>query len=53
MSENFAELFEQSLNDLDMRPGSIIDAIVVDIDSEMITVNAGLKSEGAIPRAQF
>ena len=53
MSENFAELFEQSLNDLDMRPGSIIDAIVVYIDSEMITVNAGLKSEGAIPRAQF
>ncbi|MGB0958491.1 MAG: S1 RNA-binding domain-containing protein, partial [Litorivicinus sp.] len=53
MSENFAELFEQSLNDLDMRPGSIIDAIVVDIDSEMVTVNAGLKSEGAIPRAQF
>ena len=53
MSENFADLFEQSLDDLDMRPGSIIDAIVVDIDQEMVTVNAGLKSEGAIPRAQF
>lgn len=53
MSENFADLFEQSLNDLDMRPGSIIDAVIVDIDSEMVTVNAGLKSEGAIPRAQF
>ncbi len=53
MSENFAELFEQSLQQVEMRPGAIITGTVVAIDSEMVTVNAGLKSEGVIPRDQF
>ncbi|NVK86592.1 MAG: 30S ribosomal protein S1, partial [Gammaproteobacteria bacterium] len=53
MSENFAELFEQSLQEVEMRPGAIITGTVVAIDSEMVTVNAGLKSEGVIPRDQF
>ena len=53
MSESFAELFEESLKDLDMTPGSIIAAIVVAIDGDYVTVNAGLKSEGVIPRSQF
>ncbi|TQV76884.1 30S ribosomal protein S1 [Aliikangiella marina] len=53
MSENFAELFEQSLNELEMRPGAIVKGTVVAIDSETVTVNAGLKSEGVIPVSQF
>ena len=53
MSESFAELFEESLVTLDMEPGSIITGIVVDIDSDWVTVHAGLKSEGVIPREQF
>ena len=53
MSESFAELFEESLITLDMEPGSIITGIVVDIDSDWVTVHAGLKSEGVIPREQF
>ncbi|MFZ2289430.1 MAG: 30S ribosomal protein S1 [Halopseudomonas yangmingensis] len=53
MSESFAELFEESLKTLDMQPGSIITGIVVDIDSDWVTVHAGLKSEGVIPRDQF
>ncbi|MDA0791445.1 MAG: 30S ribosomal protein S1 [Proteobacteria bacterium] len=53
MSESFAELFEESLKTIDMQSGSIIAGIVVDIDSEWVTVHAGLKSEGVIPRAQF
>jgi|TARA_B110000305_G_scaffold57300_1_gene63366 small subunit ribosomal protein S1 len=53
MSESFAELFEQSLTDLDMTPGSIVDATVVSIEPDFVIVNAGLKSEGAIPREQF
>src|SRR5690554_7947520 len=36
-----------------MEPGSIITGIVVDIDSDWVTVHAGLKSEGVIPREQF
>jgi small subunit ribosomal protein S1 len=53
MSESFAELFEQSLNDIDMKPGSIITGTIVDVDSEWVTVNAGLKSEGVISRQEF
>ncbi len=53
MSESFAELFEESLKVIDMTPGSIISGVVVDIDSDWVTVNAGLKSEGVIPLSQF
>ena len=53
MSENFAELFEQSQIENKMRPGAIISAIVVDVNSDNIIVNAGLKSEGIIPIDQF
>ncbi|MCG8311794.1 MAG: 30S ribosomal protein S1 [Pseudomonadales bacterium] len=53
MSESFAELFEESLKELDMNPGSIVSGTVVAIDSDWVTVHAGLKSEGVIPRDQF
>jgi small subunit ribosomal protein S1 len=53
MSESFAELFEQSQIELKMRPGAIISAVVVDVTSDNIVVNAGLKSEGIIPIDQF
>ncbi len=53
MSESFAELFEESLKELDMQPGSIVTGIVVAIDGDYVTVNAGLKSEGIIPCSQF
>ncbi|MFT6030599.1 MAG: small subunit ribosomal protein S1 [Oleiphilaceae bacterium] len=53
MSESFADLFEESLKEVNMTPGSIISGIVVDIDSDWVTVNAGLKSEGVIPLSQF
>ena len=50
MSESFAELFEESLKTVDMGTGSIITGVVIDIDSDWVTVHAGLKSEGVIPR---
>ncbi|UZE94876.1 30S ribosomal protein S1 [Alkalimarinus alittae] len=53
MSESFADLFEESLKEIDMKPGSIIKGTVVDIDSDWVTVFAGLKSEGVIPVSQF
>ena len=53
MSESFADLFEESLKELDMQPGSIVAGTVVDIDSDWVTVNSGLKSEAVIPRSQF
>jgi small subunit ribosomal protein S1 len=53
MSESFADLFEESLNTIDMKPGSIVTGVVIDIDSDWVTVHAGLKSEGVIPRSEF
>ena len=53
MSESFAELFEESLNTIEMAPGSIVTGTVVEIDTDWVVVHAGLKSEGLIPRSQF
>ena len=53
MSESFAELFEESLGSVEMEPGSIVTGTVVDIDNDWVTVHAGLKSEGVIPKSQF
>ncbi|MDN3649009.1 30S ribosomal protein S1 [Reinekea marina] len=53
MTESFADLFEESLLTIEMEPGSIVTGVVVDIDSDWVTVHAGLKSEGVIPRVQF
>ena len=53
ISESFAELFEESLKTVELKSGSIITGVVVDIDSEWVTVHAGLKSEGIIQRSEF
>ncbi len=53
MSESFAELFEESVKEIDMKPGSLLTGSVIDIDDDWVTVNAGLKSEAVIPRSQF
>ncbi len=53
MSESFADLFEESLETIEMEPGAIVTGTVVEIDREFVTVHAGLKSEGVIPRNQF
>ncbi|RDH89999.1 MAG: 30S ribosomal protein S1 [endosymbiont of Seepiophila jonesi] len=53
MTESFAELFEESLSNTQLRPGAIVIGTVLDITSESVIVNAGLKSEGVIPRSQF
>ncbi|MDT8397667.1 MAG: 30S ribosomal protein S1 [Pseudomonadales bacterium] len=53
MSESFAELFEQSLNEIDMKTGAIVNGTVIEIDNDWVTVHAGLKSEGVIARSEF
>jgi small subunit ribosomal protein S1 len=53
MSESFAELFEESLKEIDMKSGSIVTGTIIDIDSDWVIVHAGLKSEGVIPRQEF
>jgi small subunit ribosomal protein S1 len=51
--ESFAALFEESIAKQEMRTGEVITAQVVGIDSNFVTVNAGLKSESLIPVEEF
>jgi small subunit ribosomal protein S1 len=53
MTESFAELFEQSLANQRIRPGMILTGLVVDVTSDVVIVNVGLKSEAVIPLEQF
>ncbi|MEK6805411.1 MAG: 30S ribosomal protein S1 [Pseudomonadota bacterium] len=54
MSESFAELFELSLTTgQKMQPGSIVQARVLEVKHDVVIVDAGLKSEGVIPIAEF
>jgi len=53
MIENFADLFEESLRIIETRPGSIVKGTIVSIDKDIVLVDAGLKSESAIPAEQF
>lgn len=53
MTESFAQLFEESLKKIETRPGSIVRGTVVSIVKDVVLVDAGLKSESAIPVEQF
>ena len=53
MTESFAELFEQTLDESKLRPGAIVTGRVVEIRDDVVVVNAGLKSEGIVPIHQF
>ena len=53
MSESFSALLDESLNTLDMQPGSIVPGVVLDVDKDWVTVHVGLKSEGIISIDEF
>ncbi|PJJ99381.1 30S ribosomal protein S1 [Lysobacteraceae bacterium NML91-0213] len=54
MTESFAELFEQSQANLaKLKPGAIVTGTVVDVRTDVVVINAGLKSEGIVPIEQF
>src|SRR5690606_1110067 len=53
MTESFAELCEQSQALSNLKSGTIVTGRVVEIRSDVVVVNAGLKSEGIIPIEQF
>jgi small subunit ribosomal protein S1 len=53
MTESFAEMFEQSLARKELRRGAVVIGTVIDIQPDIVVVNAGLKSEGVIPIEQF
>ena len=53
MTESFSELFENSLANQRIRPGTILTGLVVEVTDDVVIVNVGLKSEAVIPIEQF
>lgn len=53
MSESFAQLFEESLNETPMVPGAIINGTVVRVTPDYVVVSAHLKSDSIIDIDQF
>lgn len=53
MTESFAQLFEEFLNETQFQQGTIVKGTVVAIENGYVLVDAGLKSESAIPAEQF
>ena len=53
MTESFAALFEESELNLNVEKGAVIQGVVVSIDSDWVTVDTGLKSEGVVDRTEF
>ena len=51
--ESFAALFEESMALKEMRQGEIITAEVISVESDFVTVSAGLKSESIIKTEEF
>ncbi len=53
MTESFAELFEKSIASQRIRPGTILNGLIVEVGQDYVIVNVGLKSEAVIPSDQF
>ena len=53
MAESFAELLEESLATQQIKQGAILTGTVIEVNSDVVIVNAGLKSEAVIPANQF
>jgi small subunit ribosomal protein S1 len=51
--ESFAELFENSIKSESKKEGSLVKGKVVKVDSDAVTVDIGLKTEGRIPVKEF
>ncbi len=51
--ESFADMFEESLAQQEMRIGEVITAEVVRVDQNFVVVNAGLKSESYVAIDEF
>lgn len=49
----FEQLLQESMSDVNMTPGKIIEATVVKVEPDFVVVNAGLKSEAHIEASEF
>lgn len=53
MTESFAQLFEESLHETPMVPGTVVTGTIIRIEKDCVVVSAGLKSESFIDAEQF
>src|ERR1700719_2183205 len=53
MTESFAELFEQSIASQRIRPGTILNGLIVEVGQDYVIVNVGLKSAAGLAFDQF
>ena len=51
--ENFDELLELSFHNLNFKNGAVINAKVVEVRSDRVTLNAGLKSDSVLAIEEF
>ncbi len=52
-TENFADLFEESLAVQAGFQGSVVSGTVIHVDDDAVTIDVGLKSEGRVPLKEF
>ncbi len=53
ITENFAELLEESLGSERGFEGRVVKGTIVDVDNEEVLIDVGLKSEGRVPLKEF
>ena len=53
MTVNFEQILDESLSTLNMKPGSLVTGIVMDILETYVVVHVGLKSEASVPISEF
>src|ERR1700744_4667486 len=51
--ENFAELFEASQQQQEIKEGEVVDGTVVAVTPEYATIDIGYKCEGLVPLQEF
>ena len=49
MTESFAELFEQSIASQRIRPGTILNGLIVEVGQDYVIVNVGLEVRSGHP----
>ena len=53
MSVSFEKLLDESLSAVTMKTGKLVTGIVLDVLDNHVVVHVGLKSEAAVPKAEF
>jgi small subunit ribosomal protein S1 len=53
LKESFAELLDQSFQEMTSIEGSVVTGTVLSIEKDMILIDVGLKSEGRVPIREF